>query len=65
MAEDSRIINNWYIILGLEYYLVPEKDEKKIEARIEEKKDTGYQRKVTLLMVKNTENTVISQKLGL
>lgn len=38
MAEDSRIINNWYIILGLEYYPVPEKDEKKIEARIEEKK---------------------------
>ena len=31
MAEDSRIINNWYIILGLEYYPVPEKDEKKIE----------------------------------
>ena len=38
MVEDSRIINNWYIILGLEYYPVPEKDEKKIEARIEEKK---------------------------
>ena len=38
MAEESRIINNWYIILGLEYYPVPEKDEKKIEARIEEKK---------------------------
>ena len=38
MAEDSRIINNWYIILGLEYYPIPEKDEKKIEARIEEKK---------------------------
>ena len=38
MAEESRIINNWYIILGLEYYPVPEKDEKKIEARIEAKK---------------------------
>ena len=38
MAEESRIINNWYVILGLEYYPVPEKDEKKIEARIEAKK---------------------------
>lgn len=38
MAEENQIINNWYIILGLEYYPVPEKDEKKIEARIESKK---------------------------
>lgn len=42
MAEENKglakIQNNWYEILELEYYPVPEENEKKIEARIEEKK---------------------------
>lgn len=42
MAEESKelakIQNNWYEILELEYYPVPEENEKRIEARIEEKK---------------------------
>ena len=42
MAEESKevakIHNNWYEILELEYYPVPEENEKKIETRIEEKK---------------------------
>ena len=42
MAEENKKIakirNNWYEILELEYYPVPEENEKKIEARIEEKK---------------------------
>lgn len=42
MAEESkevsRIQDNWYEILELEYYPVPEEDKQKIEARIEEKR---------------------------
>ena len=38
MADRNRIEYNWYEILGLEYYPVPEENEEKIKAKIEEKR---------------------------
>ena len=38
MADRNRIEYNWYEILGLEYYPVPEENQEKIKARIEEKR---------------------------
>ena len=38
MADRNRIEYNWYEILGLEYYPIPEENEEKIKAKIEEKR---------------------------
>ena len=38
MVDRNRIEYNWYEILGLEYYPVPEENEEKIKAKIEEKR---------------------------
>ena len=38
MADRNRIEYNWYEILGLEYYPVPEENEEKIKVKIEEKR---------------------------
>lgn len=69
MAEENKKIakirNNWYEILELEYYPVPEENEKKIEARIEEKSDIGWQKKVIHLMEKNIKNIIIWPKVAL
>lgn len=69
MAEESKesvkIQNNWYEILELEYYPVPEENEKRIEARIEEKSGIGWQKRAILLMGKNIKNIIIWQKVEL
>ena len=38
MADRNRIEYNWYEILSLEYYPIPEENEEKIKAKIEEKR---------------------------
>ncbi len=38
MVDRNRIEYNWYEILGLEYYPIPEENEEKIKAKIEEKR---------------------------
>ena len=40
MADRDRIEYNWYEILGLEYYPIPEENEEKIKAKIEEKRNS-------------------------
>ena len=38
MTDKNKIEYNWYEILGLEYYPIPEENEEKIKAKIEEKR---------------------------